>query len=52
MPHYLCQLSYTKEAIKTLDEHPPRTASRRSERPTRNSGSPSAKPSWPSGTTT
>lgn len=22
MPYYLCQLSYTKEAIKTLDEHP------------------------------
>jgi uncharacterized protein with GYD domain len=22
MPHYLVQLSYTKEAIKTLDEHP------------------------------
>jgi uncharacterized protein with GYD domain len=22
MPHYLVQISYTKEAIKTLDEHP------------------------------
>ena len=22
MPHYLVELSYTKEAIKTLDEHP------------------------------
>jgi hypothetical protein len=50
MPHYLCQFSYTKEAIKTLDEHP-RTVSRRSDQPTRSSGSPSAKPSWPLGTT-
>jgi uncharacterized protein with GYD domain len=22
MPHYLVQLSYTKEAVKTLEEHP------------------------------
>jgi hypothetical protein len=51
MPYYLVQLSYTKEAIKTLDEHP-RTVSRRPDQPTRSSGSPSAKPSWPLGTTT
>ena len=52
MPYYLVQLSYTKEAIKTLDEHPQNRFEAARARPTRRWGSPSAKPFWPSGTTT
>jgi uncharacterized protein with GYD domain len=51
MPHYLVQLSYTKEAVATLVENPQNRLD--AARPAYEAlGIPSAKASWPSGTTT
>ena len=51
MPYYLGQVAYTHEAIQHMDEHPQNRIE--AVRPAYEElGAPSAKPSWPSGTTT